>query len=181
VQERRCVYRAPITALLHGLLLPPLTGYMLRCLNRLSVRYFLIFLAISIYILIDSFLCLLDSCVVRFGYRPRPPDFWIGIVVKHIYVNLFLVAWGGLPPLLSLFLLRRPSFWRVLFHVAATFYPLWILITMAQLVFRWIVTRGMCCGWFLGPLFWLGCRRRWRLAGGRDLSTTPCFCFGFLS
>jgi hypothetical protein len=103
---------------------------MLSCLNRLSVRYFLVFLAISIYILIDSFLCLLDSCVA-FGYRPRPPDFWIGIVVKHIYVNLFLVAWGGLPPLLSLFLLRRPSFWRVLFHVAATFYPLWILITMA--------------------------------------------------
>ena len=99
---------------------------MLSCLNRLSVRYFLIFLAIFIYILIDSFLCLLDSCVA-FGYRPRPLDFWIEIVVKHIYRNLFLVAWGGLPPLLSLLLLRRPSFWRVLFHVATTFYPLWIL------------------------------------------------------
>jgi len=48
-------------------------------------------------------------------------------VVKHIYRNLFLVAWGGLPPLLSLLLLRSPSFWRVLFHVAITFYPLWIL------------------------------------------------------
>jgi len=101
---------------------------MLSCLNRLSVRYFLIFLAIFIYILIDSLLCLLDSCAAfGFGYRPRPRDFWIEIVVDHIYRNLFLVAWGGLPPLLSLLLLRRPSFWRVLFHVAITFYPLWIL------------------------------------------------------
>jgi hypothetical protein len=90
----------------------------------------LIFLAIFIYILIDSFLCLLDSCVA-FGYRPRPRDFWIEIVVKQIYRNLFLVAWGGLPPLLSLYLLRRPSFWRVLFHVAITFYPLLILIMTA--------------------------------------------------
>jgi len=102
---------------------------MLSCLNRLSVRYFLVFLAIFIYILIDSLLCLLDSCVA-FGYRRRPLDFWIEIVVKHIYANLLLVAWGSLPPLLSLFLLRRPSSWRVLFHVATTFYPLWILITM---------------------------------------------------
>ena len=104
---------------------PPLTGYMLRCLNRFSVRYFLIFLAIFIYIFIDSFLCLLESCVA-FGYRPRPRDFWIDRLVKHIYVNLFLIAWGS-PPLLSLLLLRRPSFWRVLFHVATTFYPLLIL------------------------------------------------------
>ncbi len=103
---------------------------MLSCLNRLSVRYFLVFLVIFIYILIDSLLCLLDSCVA-FGYRPRPLDYWINIVVKHIYRNLFLVAWGSLPPLLSLFLLRRPSFWRVLFHVVMTFYPLWILVMTA--------------------------------------------------
>ena len=106
--------------------MPPLTGEMLRCLNRLSVRYFLIFLAIFIYILIDSLLCLLDSCAAL-GYRPRPRDFWIEIVVKRIYRNLFLVAWGGLPPLLSLLLLRRPCFWHVLIHVATTFYPLLIL------------------------------------------------------
>jgi hypothetical protein len=31
------------------------------------------------------------------------------------------------PPLLSLFLLRRPSFWRVLLHVATAFYILWIV------------------------------------------------------
>ncbi len=103
---------------------------MLSCLNRLSVRYFLVFLAIFIYILIDSLLCLLDSCAA-FGYRPLPRDFWIEIVVKHIYRNLFLVALGSLP-LFTLLLLRHPSFWHVLIHVAATFYPLWILITMAR-------------------------------------------------
>jgi hypothetical protein len=102
-----------------------LITHTLRPLSRFAVRYFLVILATSIYIFIDSFLCLLESCVA-FGYRPRPPDFWIGIVVKHIYANLFLVACGS-PPLLSLLLLRRPSFWRVLFHVAITFYPLWIL------------------------------------------------------
>jgi hypothetical protein len=31
------------------------------------------------------------------------------------------------PPLLSLFLLRRPSFWRVLLHVASVFYIFWII------------------------------------------------------
>ena len=105
------------------------TGYMLRCLNRFSVRYFLIFLAIFIYIFIDSFLCLLDLCAA-FAHRPLPRDFWIDRVVRHIYANLFLVAWGS-PPLLSLLLLRRPSSWRVLFHVATTFYPLWILTMTA--------------------------------------------------
>ncbi len=103
---------------------------MLSCLNSFSVRYFLVFLVIFIYILIDSFLCLLDSCAA-FGHRPRPRDFWIDIVVKHIYVNLFLVALGSLP-LFTLLLLRHPSFWHVLIHVAATFYPLLILITMAR-------------------------------------------------
>jgi hypothetical protein len=102
---------------------------MLSCLKRFSVRYFLIFLVIFIYILIDSFLCLLDLCAV-YAYRPRPRDFWIEKVVKHIHFNLLLVAWGS-PPLLSLLLLRRPSSWRVLLHVATTFYPLLILTTTA--------------------------------------------------
>jgi len=31
------------------------------------------------------------------------------------------------PPLLSLFLLRRPSTWRVLLHVATAFYILWLV------------------------------------------------------
>jgi hypothetical protein len=39
------------------------------------------------------------------------------------------------PPLLSLFLLRRPSFWRVLLHVATTFYILW----MVYIRLYWVV------------------------------------------
>jgi hypothetical protein len=107
---------------------------MLRCLNSFSVRYFLIFLVIFIYILIDSLLCLLDLCAV-YGYRPRPRDFWIEMVVDHIYANLFLVAWGS-PPLLSLLLLRRPSFGRVLLHVVSVFYPFLILRMTANVLVR---------------------------------------------
>ncbi len=51
-------------------------------------------------------------------------------MLMHMFVNYLL---GTLvfvilisPPLLSLFLLRRPSFWRVLLHVATTIYILWI-------------------------------------------------------
>ncbi len=49
----------------------------------------------------------------------------------HMFVNYLLgtlvfVVFSS-PPLLSLFLLRRPSFARVLLHVATTFYPLLIL------------------------------------------------------
>jgi len=51
-------------------------------------------------------------------------------MLMHMFVNyllrtLILVVLIS-PPLLSLFLLRRPSFWRVLLHVATTFYILWI-------------------------------------------------------
>jgi hypothetical protein len=38
-------------------LLPPLAGYMLRCLNSFSVRYFLIFLVIFIYIFLLILFC----------------------------------------------------------------------------------------------------------------------------
>jgi hypothetical protein len=104
---------------------------MLRCLNSFSVRDILVLLAIFIYILIDSLLCLVNLCAAFcFGYRPLPRDYWIKEVVIHIYKNLFLVALGSLP-LFTLFLLRHPSFWHVLIHVVATFYPFWILITMA--------------------------------------------------
>jgi uncharacterized membrane-anchored protein len=48
--------------------------------------------------------------------------------VNYLLRTLILVVLIS-PPLLSLFLLRRPSFWRVLLHVAATFYILWIAIT----------------------------------------------------
>jgi hypothetical protein len=51
-------------------------------------------------------------------------------MLMHMFVNYLL---GTLvfvvfisPPLLSLFLLRRPSFWRVLLHVATALYILWI-------------------------------------------------------
>ncbi len=48
-----------------------------------------------------------------------------------MFVNYLLGILGFVvfssPLLLSLFLLRRPSFVRVLLHVAATFYPLLIL------------------------------------------------------
>ncbi len=47
----------------------------------------------------------------------------------HMFVNYLLGTLGFvvlISPLLSLFLLRRPSFWRVLLHVATTIYILWI-------------------------------------------------------
>ncbi len=52
-------------------------------------------------------------------------------MLMHMFVNylhwtLIFVVFIS-PPLLSLFLLRRPSFWRVLLHVAAAFYILWIV------------------------------------------------------
>jgi hypothetical protein len=46
--------------------------------------------------------------------------------VNYLLRTLILVVLIS-PPLLSLFLLRRPSFWRVFLHVAATFYILWIV------------------------------------------------------
>ncbi len=52
-------------------------------------------------------------------------------MLMHMFVNYLLgtlvfVVFSS-PPLLSLFLLRRPSFWRVLLHVAVAFYILWIV------------------------------------------------------
>ncbi len=46
--------------------------------------------------------------------------------VNYLLRTLILVVLIS-PPLLSLFLLRRPSFWCVLLHVAATFFILWIV------------------------------------------------------
>ena len=45
--------------------------------------------------------------------------------VNYLLRTLILVVLIS-PPLLSLFLLHRPSFARVLLHVAAAFYILWI-------------------------------------------------------
>jgi len=52
-------------------------------------------------------------------------------MLTHMFVNnllgtLIFVVFSS-PPLLSLFLLRRPSFARVLLHVATAFYILWIV------------------------------------------------------
>jgi hypothetical protein len=53
-------------------------------------------------------------------------------MLMHMFINyllrtLILVVVIS-PPLLSLFLLRRPSFWRVPLHVATTIYILWIAV-----------------------------------------------------
>jgi hypothetical protein len=52
-------------------------------------------------------------------------------MLMHMFVNYLLRILGFVvfisPPLLSLFLLRRPSFARVLLHVATAFYILWIV------------------------------------------------------
>ncbi len=53
-------------------------------------------------------------------------------MLMHMFVNYLLGILGFVvlisPPLLSLFLLRRPSPWRVLLHLATTIYILWIAI-----------------------------------------------------
>ena len=54
-------------------------------------------------------------------------------MLMHMFVNYLLWTLGFVvlisPPLLSLLLLRRPSFWRVLLHVVTAFYILWIVYT----------------------------------------------------
>jgi uncharacterized membrane-anchored protein len=54
-------------------------------------------------------------------------------MLMHMFVNHLLWTLGFVvlisPPLLSLLLLRRPSFWRVLLHVVTAFYILWIVYT----------------------------------------------------
>jgi hypothetical protein len=46
--------------------------------------------------------------------------------VNYLLGTLIVVVFSS-PPLLSLFLLRRPSFARVLLHVATAFYIFWIV------------------------------------------------------
>ncbi len=100
---------------------------MLRSLGRFTTRYFLVILIIFIYVVINSFLffCEIYYTTYFFG-RNISSD-----VLMHMFVNYLLWTLGFVvsisPPLLSLFLLRRPSFWRVLLHVATAFYILWIV------------------------------------------------------
>jgi hypothetical protein len=95
--------------------------------GKFTPRLFLVVL-ILIYVIIDSFL---------FFYEIYYTSYFLGLkyssdMLMHMFVNyllgilVFVVLIS--PPLLSLFLLRRPSFWRVLFHVATTIYILWIAV-----------------------------------------------------
>jgi hypothetical protein len=100
---------------------------MLRSLGRFTTRYFLIILIIFIYIIIDSFLFF---CHIYYTTYFRGLNI-SSDVLTHMFVNnllwtLVFVVFSS-PPLLSLFLLRHPSFARVLLYVATAFYILWIV------------------------------------------------------
>jgi hypothetical protein len=89
---------------------------MLRLLTRFSTRYFLV-LIIFIYIV---------YFVGSLIFRVWPP--------QELLFRLFgtlIVAVFTSPPLLSLFLLRRPSFARVLLHVASAFYMLFLVYILS--------------------------------------------------
>ena len=88
---------------------------MLRFLTRFSTRYFLV-LIIFIYIV---------YFVGSLIFRVWPPQELLFRVFGILNVAVFIS-----PPLLSLFLLRRPSFVRVLFHVATAFYMLFLVHTL---------------------------------------------------
>jgi hypothetical protein len=89
---------------------------MLRFLTRFSTRYFLV-LIIFIYIV-----CFVGSLI----FRGRPPQELLfrlfGILIVAVFIS---------PPLLSLFLLRRPSSARVLLHVATAFYILFLVYILS--------------------------------------------------
>jgi len=82
---------------------------------------------IFVFIVIDSFL--------RFSalFPPREVVFYPsrdGLIDFHILAfNLVLLVFSS-PPLLSLLLLRRPNFWRVLLHAECVFYILVVLPLM---------------------------------------------------
>jgi hypothetical protein len=89
---------------------------MLRLLTRFSTRYFIV-LIIFIYIV---------YFVGSLIFRVWPP--------QELLFRLFgtlIVAVFTSPPLLSLFLLRRPSFARVLLHVASAFYMLFLVYILS--------------------------------------------------
>jgi len=108
---------------------------MLRSLGRFTTRYFLVVLIIFIYVIIDSFyfICHIHYTSYFTGLK-FPSD-----VLTHMFVNYLLgiltfVVYSS-PPLLSLFLLRRPSFPRVLLHMATVFYILWMVYIRLSWVF----------------------------------------------
>jgi hypothetical protein len=97
--------------------------------GRFTTRFFLVILIIFIYIILDFFMffCRIYYTSYFFG-RDISSDVLMHMFVNHLpWTLVFVVSIS--PPLLSLFLLRRPSFWRVLLHVATAFYILWIVYT----------------------------------------------------
>jgi hypothetical protein len=109
--------------------------------GKFTTRFFLVVL-ILIYVVIDSFL---------FFYKIYYTSYFFGRgissdMLMHMFVNHLLWTLGFVvlisPPLLSLYLLRRPSFWRVLLHVATTIYILWIAIAFftASTPLSWLRT-----------------------------------------
>jgi hypothetical protein len=89
---------------------------MLRFLTRFSTRYFLV-LIIFIYIV---------YFVGSLIFRGRPPQELPFRLFDTLIVAVFIS-----PPLLSLFLLRRPSFARVLLHLASAFYMLFLVYILS--------------------------------------------------
>jgi len=96
--------------------------------GRFTTRYFLVAI-IFIYVIISSFLLCFESKIyytTYFSGRNISSDMLIQIFVNCLPGILIFVVFSS-PPLLSLFLLRRPSFWRVLLHMATAFYILLII------------------------------------------------------
>jgi hypothetical protein len=110
---------------------------MLRSLSlgRFTIRFFLVILIIFIYVIIDSFFFF---CYIHYTSYFRglkfPSDVLTHMFVSYLRGTLVFVVFSS-PPLLSLFLLRRPSFARVLLHVATTIYILW----MVYIRLYWVV------------------------------------------
>jgi len=103
--------------------------------GRFTTRYFLVILIIFIYVIIDSFLffCYIHYTTYFRGLKYSSDELTQMFVNNLLGTLTFVVSVS--PPLLSLFLLRRPSFARVLLHVATAFYILW----MVYIRLYWVV------------------------------------------
>ncbi len=97
--------------------LPLSTEHMLRFLTGFSTRCFLV-LIIFIYII-----CFIGSLI----FRGWPPQDLLFRSVETLIVAVFIS-----PPLLSLFLMRRPSFACVLLHLASAFYMLFLVCILSS-------------------------------------------------
>ena len=86
---------------------------------------------IFIYVIIDFLIyytTYFSYYTTYFPERNISSDELIQMFVNYLLGILAFVVPISLP-LLSLYLLRRPSFWRIILHVATTIYILWIAIT----------------------------------------------------